>query len=488
MKKFLCILMVVLMLCATLVACNDEIPDDPASQTPNEESEEYVLFSNLPEVNFADGNTPYEFNILTIGDWSGAYKSVEVVPHELAPELLQDAVLERNALVEQRFGVKITETRTTSSAGMLQDIRSNASAGTDLYDAVMPYMTEAATLAAEGLFYDLLAEDAVAFDGSWWDQSAMETLSIDNKLYFITGDLCLLAYDCTHCLVFNRDLATENGVDPYQLVYDGEWTLDKMLEISKGITREENNDGTMDLDDVWGCLINSNFTTSMFLASGERLTTKDENDMPVIAVMGTRQIEVFDKIYNLCSNDAVGHIDSSVNIGRFSSVWTAASTAIAEKRALFRAIAMVDIFEIAEFECSFGLLPTPKASEDQENYYSNVSAIAATCVAIPKTNKNYECAAVVMDAMAQASTNTVRSSYYDNLLKLRKLQGEDDEKMLDIIFAGRVYDYGILFQWGGINTFMNDIAFSGTNNFKSKYDSIEGSIESAIENTIEGMR
>ena len=393
MKKILCILMVVLMLCAALVACNDEIPDDPASQTPNEESEEYVLFSNLPEVNFADGNTPYEFNILTIGDWSGAYKSVEVVPHELAPELLQDAVLERNALVEQRFGVKITETRTTSSAGMLQDIRSNASAGSDLYDAVMPYMTEAATLAAEGLFYDLLAEDAVAFDGSWWDQSAMETLSIDNKLYFITGDLCLLAYDCTHCLVFNRDLATENGIDPYQLVYDGEWTLDKMLEISKGITREENNDGTMDLDDVWGCLINSNFTTSMFLASGERLTTKDENDMPVIAVMGTRQIEVFDKIYNLCSNDAVGHIDSSVNIGRFSSVWTAASTAIAEKRALFRAIAMVDIFEIAEFECSFGLLPTPKASEDQEKYYSNVSAIAATCVAIPKTNKNYECAA-----------------------------------------------------------------------------------------------
>ncbi|MBO5981106.1 MAG: hypothetical protein J6Q24_01525, partial [Clostridia bacterium] len=60
--------------------------------------------------------------------------------------------------------------------------------------------------------------------------------------------------------------------------------------------------------------------------------------------------------------------------------------------------------------------------------------------------------------------------------------------MLDIIFEGRVYDYGILFQWGTINTFMNDIAFSGTNNFTSKYDSIEGSIESAIENTIEGMR
>ena len=488
MKKFLCILMVVLMLCATLVACNNTSDPEVSKDVSENSDEEYVLFSNLPEKDFSEGGNPYEFKILTVGDWANAYKSVEVVAHELAPELLQDAVTERNARVEEQFGVRITEIRTTSSAGMTTDIRSNASAGSDLYDAVMPYMTDAATLAVEGLFYDLLAEDAVAFDGPWWDQSAMDTLSIDNKLFFITGDLCLLAYDCTHCLVFNRDMADEQGVDPYQLVYDGEWTLDKMLEISKDITRDDNNDGAMDLEDVWGCLVNTNFTTSMFLASGERLTTKDEDDLPVIAVMGNRQTEVFDKIYNLCSNTSVGHIDSSANIAKFSSCWVAASEAVASKRALFRAVAMVDVFEVADYECSFGLLPIPKFDKEQENYYSNVSAICATCVAIPKTNKNYERAAIIMDAMAQASTDTVRTSYYDNLLKLRKLQGEDDEAMLDIIFEGRVYDYGILFQWGTINTFMNDIAFSGTNNFTSKYDSIEGSIESAIEKTIEGMR
>ena len=325
MKKLLCILMVVLMLCATLVACNNT-PEPEVSKNVSENSdEEYVLFSNLPEKDFSEGGNPYEFKILTIGDWANAYKSVEVVAHELAPELLQDAVTERNARVEEQFGVKITEIRTSDTSGMINDIRSNASAGSDLYDAVMPYMTDAATLAVEGLFYDLLGEDAVEFDGPWWDQSAMDTLSIDNKLFFITGDLCLLAYDCTHCLVFNRDMADEQGVDPYQLVYDGDWTLDKMLEISKDITREENNDGKMDLDDIWGFLVNTNFTTSMFLASGERLTTKDEDDLPVIAVMGNRQTEVFDKIYNICSNTSVGHIDSSANIAKFSSCWEAAA-------------------------------------------------------------------------------------------------------------------------------------------------------------------
>ena len=488
MKKALCIIMALVLLCGTLVACNNVTDDNSGDVSSTVSDAEYELFSNLPEVNYAEGGKNAEILVLTVGDWANQYKSVEIVANELAPELLQDAVTERNARVEDRFGVKITEERTANTGAMLTTIRDNASLGEQKYDLVMPYMTDAATLAVEGLFYDLNSTGDIAFDGPWWDQSAKETLSIDNKLYFITGDLCLLAYDCTHCMVFNRDLADEQGVNPYQLVYDGEWTLDKMLEISKKVTRDDNDDGAMDLNDVWGCLINSNFTTSMFLASGERLTTKDTDDMPVISVMGERQIEVFDKIFNLCSDKAVGHIDSSTNISKFTSVWTAASEAVADKRALFRAVAVVDIFEIADLECNFGVLPTPKASAEQEEYYSNVSAICATCVAVPKTNKKYDRAAVIMDALAQASTDTVKTSYYDNLLKLRKLQGEDDEKMLDVIFDGRVYDYGILFQWGTINTFMNDIAFSGSNTFKSKYETIEGQIEQDIETTIEGMR
>ena len=97
-------------------------------------------------------------------------------------------------------------------------------------------------------------------------------------------------------------------------------------------------------------------------------------------------------------------------------------------------------------------------------------------------------ASVIVDAMAQASTDTVKTAYYDTLLKLRKIQDDDGERMLDIIFGGRVYDYGILFGWGGINTFMNDIAFSGSNTFQSKLDSITGAIQSDINNTVDRMR
>ncbi len=488
MKKFLALILALLTVTVVLASCNNTETPNTSNGDASEVSTtpEYELFSNLPDKNYADGDKKAEFTILTIGDWANRYKSVEILPHELSAELIQESVIERNALVEERFGVEIKEIRTSDTSGMLNDIRSNAATGSDLYDVVMPYMTDAAVLSAESLFYDLNDEEGVKFDGAWWDQNAKETLSIGDKLYFVTGDLNILAYDCTHCLVFNRDLANDHNIDPYALVDNGEWTLDKLLSIAKDVTTND-GDGDWDFDDTWGAMINANFATSMFLASGERLTEKDEDDLPIISVMGDRQTSVFGKIYDLCSNDAVCQTDASQYISMYPDVWLKASEAVATKHVLFRSVAVVDIFEVADFECSFGVLPTPKFDEEQENYYSNVSAICATCVAIPTSNNDYEQASIIMDAMAQASTKTVKTAYYDNVLKLRKLADDKDERMLDIIFDGRVYDYAILFQWGTLNTFMNDIAFSGTNSFQSSFESIEGSAQTAIEKTLDGM-
>ena len=107
MKKTLCILMALMLVCISLVACNDPVSDNSEASEVSDSEEE--LFSHLPDVNYAEGGKPSEFVILTIGDWSGAYKSVEILPHELSPELLQEAVIERNARVEERFGVKASD-------------------------------------------------------------------------------------------------------------------------------------------------------------------------------------------------------------------------------------------------------------------------------------------------------------------------------------------------------------------------------------------
>ena len=141
-------------------------------------------------------------------------------------------------------------------------------------------------------------------------------------------------------------------------------------------------------------------------------------------------------------------------------------------------------------ESDFGVLPCPLYDDTQDNYVSNIGAWSATCICIPTSTvgDDVKLAGLVIEALSAACKEKLNPVYYEQTLQYQISRDDDSMRMLDIIFEGRVYDYGILFQWGTINTFMNDIAFSGTNNFTSKYDSIEGSIKSAIENTIEGMR
>ncbi|HBR31560.1 MAG TPA: hypothetical protein DD733_05715, partial [Clostridiales bacterium] len=87
----------------------------------------------------------------------------------------------------------------------------------------------------------------------------------------------------------------------------------------------------------------------------------------------------------------------------------------------------------------------------------------------------------------------VKYSYYQTMLKDRKIQDNESEEMLDIIFSNHVFDLGNVFGWGdtsvygnnSIANFMNIIAFSGSNTFASTFESISNKIQSDLDATIE---
>ena len=86
------------------------------------------------------------------------------------------------------------------------------------------------------------------------DQQAVEQLSITDKLYFVCGDILYTDDERTHMLFFNKDLIAENQLDdPYQLVKDGTWTLDRMYEMARAVA-VDNGDGEMNVTtgDTWG--------------------------------------------------------------------------------------------------------------------------------------------------------------------------------------------------------------------------------------------
>ncbi len=499
MKKATRIIALLVMLCLTVMvvsACNNT--EENESNANSEVSAKKELFSTLPDKDYGGDSV----TILVEGDWRGDYQSIEITDHETSPEILNDKVKQRNEMVENRFNVLIEEVTTTSDQTMVTLVRNAVMSNSEDYDIVMPYITDAATLSLEDAFYLLNDMQYIDLENPCWDNNATESLSINNKNYFITGDISLLTLACTHAIVFNKRLIEKNNLEnPYELVNNGKWTIDKLQEMARKVTADIDGTTGMSHKDSYGFLINSNFVTSMYVGSGHSLTGKDANDVPYISIAqeSDTAFPIFNKIFELVNDTtATGQIDNTTGsyytnaVADGSSVWDAATESVANDLALFRAMAIIDIIDLGEYDCDFGILPVPKYNEQQENHHSLVSTIYASSVAIPASAPDAEMSSIVAQALCEASTDTTKDAYVEVILKLRKIRDDESEAMLDKIFAERVYDLGIIYNWGStaadansIGGFMNSIAFGGTQTFASTLESIQSVVESDLQKTLE---
>ncbi len=495
--RVLALLMMLCLVVMCFAACKPDSGDESKTSKPT--TDENVLFSDLPEKDFG-GET---VTILVLGEHAGTYKSTEITEKEGEPEVLNEAIKRRNELVEDTFGVVIEEAQTTATETMSILIERDVMGGTGDYDIVMPYIPDAARLSLESYFWELNELEHINLKNPCWDINGVESLSINNENYFATGDISLLSLACTHAIVFNKDMiSTYNLESPYELVENGDWTIDKLREMASKVTADIDGQTGMSYKDRYGFLINKNFVTSMFIGSGMTLTGKNDSDIPYVSVIDEKQTAYskFKKIFELVNDTkATGKIDYTSGgyytsaITAKDSVWIAATESVANGLALFRAMSIIDIIDLGKEDCSFGIVPVPKFDKKQDRYYSNVSTILSSCLAIPTSAPNVEMSAIVAQAMCEASTDTTKEAYVEVILKGRKIQDFESEAMLDKIFSDRVYDLGIVYCWGGtgvddpnsIGSFMNDIAMNGTETFSSTLETIGTKVQSDLASTLE---
>ena len=316
-KRAAAALLSLLLLLTMLVACDTAGGDESSAVSANTSSA--VEQGPLDHIETQD--LDLVLNVLVEGDYRTTYASTEVLPHEKNASLLNEMIEERNNLLEAKLGVTLNEIRTSESSTMTDLLKNNHLSGSMLYDIAMPYFHDAAQLAPDGLFLNLYDYDEqIRFEADYWDNRCAEDVSVAGKLYFTTGDLSLLTFDCTHCLIFNKTLLKDLGIEenPYQLVKDGEWTIDKLHEMAKQATYDSDGVTGMTYKDTWGLFVNGNYATSLFVASGERLSRKNADDMPIITVDSENAVRVMDKIVSLFSDPS-----STILIESFATEATA---------------------------------------------------------------------------------------------------------------------------------------------------------------------
>ena len=460
------------------VNTNAENNDSENEQADSENKEADIPFPH--EVRDFDGET---FKILIDRQWEQNHLDmVDFDVEAVNGEPMNDAYYARNILVEETYNLKLEGIRVDDINGYANK---TIKAGLDEYDAFAPRLLNAGPFAAKGYGVNVL-ETILSLKEPWWDQNIINDLSIGGAAYIFAGDIFIKHYDGIALLMFNKRLLTDLELEsPYSFVNTNQWTMDKFNEMVKTATRDLNGDGKMDRYDQYGFVTQADYVTSFINASGEKIVSKDKDDLPVFTGYSEKMERVFEKMLDVyvddtyCMHrDAFGRDGGGGQIVQF---WI-----FPEGRSLFYwAFPRYIDWGLRNMEDDFGILPIPKWDSDQPRYYATLNNWHSYTYMMPVTVPDVDRNAYILDALAYHGRKIIKPAYYDVCLQRKYTRDDESSAMLDIIFKSTVYDLGTVFGIGGYIGGLEGDLQRNKNNMASLYEKSLGKIEKDMDKLIE---
>ena len=461
LKKLLCLLLCFILASSVLVltSCEDSGADASDGNNGDQSQAETGIHGGfIPDEKNWGG---VDVNILTY-DMDYEFSTCQVATEEVTGEPINDAFFERNAIIQDRFGINIVAHYAAEGEDFIQVLRDDMTSGLNEYDALVSQIVYATPLASEGnlLDFNSISNGYIQLDKEWWDQTLQRDISLNGKNFFITGDALVEDDQSTWAIYFNKDLIqTHNLESPYDLVKEDRWNLDTMHEMLKKVSKTNGSQKSYDpkVGDQWGMVAQSYDYYQFMQGCGQRLID-NTGEKPVIRIDDQRNLEVYFNLAEIIFDfENVGVADHH---GPWDSgVYGQRTEIFANGNALFMPSSITTVGEemIRKAEIRYGILPMPKADELQDEYTTAVNVYHYSVFCIPKTNvEKLDVTCYALEAMAYYGKQLVTPEYYDRTLTYKRFTDDESAEMLDLIFRNRTYDMGAVFD------FTNGAAGSGT--------------------------
>lgn len=493
MKKIIGIFLAGILTLTALSSCGGqekevktETPEiSSENQTQDETETTSRLYPEVPESTY----NGYEFNFLTVyqtgADWVD-WDPRDIYAEEQNGELINDAVYIRNTAIEEKFDIKIKETRVLGG-DFSSRFRKSSASGDNEFDVAMPYLQNVVSYAQDGLLVDLNSLTYMNLSKPWWNQSCVEQMSVGKHLYFVQSDLTIIDNDAMEAMIFNKNLIQDyNMEDPYELVLSGKWTIDKLIDMCKGVSSDLNGDGAMKLkDDRFGLVVQRTSFLSYYAAAEGTIVEKDGNDLPYINFASERNYLLLAKITDMM-RDKENVVDLHRYEGQFG-IYDEQAKMFSEDRGLFMWLRMRIVENLRNMEADFGIIPLPKYDENQSNYVNRMNPNTSTVITILKTNTELERTSIILEALACESKYTLQPAYYELNLKGKYARDTESEAMLDIIYdnTNTLYDLAEIYNFGDFTGIIRRIpTHDGSTDYASLFEKYEAKMQKDIDKII----
>lgn len=452
MRKITSILLLAAML-LSMAACGQADTGTDTAETAADAQTEAVTgteetraMHEVPELDFGGE----EFNIL-YPQWQG-YRFY-FFADEATGDAMNDAIFERTIRVEEYLNADIVHQdvggeQVQQIGQMAGAIKKAVTAGDDMYDMVLLHcISGVSDTVTTGMLYNLDTLPYVNMTADWWNRAQMDVLRLGKNTYFGVSDYML---PCPYSVYFNKDIIKDNGMEnPYELVYEGKWTIDTMFDMALEVTRDLNGDGVHDEDnDMYGISAPEPSKYASFaIGCGQALTSKGDDGRIYLNCNTEKMYSIIEALHSIANSTGTIFMPAGeVETEQFD---------FDSGRLLFRLDTIASAVLFREYESDIGILPYPKFDEAQPDY---VSMDWGGLMGVPTTITNPELVGAVLELLAYESGETVIPAYYDVLLAGKLSRDEDTRNMIDILFDTIAYDVGM--NYFGFTSGCNELLYA----------------------------
>lgn len=475
MKKLISVLLLIAMLTASFASCGESnantdsgtsdkgTAEQPSGEAVTEVEEEPEETLDI-EVKDYEGRT---INILLAGNWTFD----DFIAEEMTGEGINDAKFETNSavgdLLNVQFAVNNQSGQASGGSGTgYKLVDQMVMAGTHDYDITDIGCYDVSTLAYKGKLLDLNKVKNIDLTKSWWDQKANSQLSVAGKMFYSTGDAGILDNDCTYCILFNKQVVTDYGLEnPYDLVRENRWTYDKFIEMADVVDFDLNGNGTHDAEDAFGILVWQDSIIGMLHASGGRFATINNDGMIELTLNTERNIDVMTSWLTVKTLPLVWFLEAGTDDISHAS--------FTGNRCLFYTRYIKAVSWFRDMDTDFGILPYPKWDASQTDFCNTMHAYGTSYYCLPITVEDPAMSGAVLEALSYFGQKYITPTYYEKTLKGKYFRDEESADMLDLIFASRFFDVGAYYQLGSYNEKVITMMQQGDTNFASMYEKNE---------------
>ncbi|MBE6616135.1 MAG: hypothetical protein E7631_12625 [Ruminococcaceae bacterium] len=479
-RKYTAGLLAVILLVNTLASCggaDTEEQTDTAADTQETTPIETTIYDVL-QPNDYEG---YTFRILNNLS-NVAYTNIG--EEGLTGESLDDAMYNRNLRVAEELNIafqiinhEYQDTKDTITNMVVSD--------DDVYDMYTLDLSHMVSHATNGFLWNTNEIDAIDINNPWWNKTAIDSVTLCDYAFSLFGDLHVGYFETFYPAVFNKTMIKElNLPDPYQLVRDGTWTLDVMIEMMMSVKNDADGDGKWTTADRYPfSMYQDNAPICLLHTSNINLFVRDEKGVPVWNGLPEKYLTTYEKLASTMFSDqhnnahnAGGSLGAGLPVHKHHAMMYLGNTLF-----LFEPLGAVKNLRDVEF--GIGIAPLPKYDEAQENYLTYIFH-CANAIAIPITNPDAERTGVILEHMAAYSHETVRDVFFNTTLDFKYAQDQEGQEMLDIMFAGGTFELGYVYGWGGVVWTLNNNVKEGKMEITSALAAIESKTQAAIQETI----